>query len=60
MVRDKVYIIAQPMPALKTPGTPYFMGQNMSQFIKQYKRLCIQHYITDNKKYQGLLEYYNY
>ena len=24
--RDKVYIIAQPIPALGTPGTPYFTG----------------------------------
>jgi len=27
--RDKVYIIAQPIPALGTPRTPYFTGQNI-------------------------------
>jgi len=34
IARDKVYIMAQPIPALGTPRTPYFMGQNVSQFIK--------------------------
>jgi hypothetical protein len=32
--QDKVYIIAQPIPALGTPRTPYFIGQNVSQFVK--------------------------
>jgi len=34
IARDKVYIIAQPIPAPGTPRTPYFIGQNISQFIK--------------------------
>ena len=34
MARDKVYIMAQPIPALGTPRIPYFTGQNISQFIK--------------------------
>jgi len=41
MARDKVYIIAQPIPALGTPRTPYFIGQNILQFIEQYKQLYI-------------------
>ena len=27
--QDKVYIMAQPIPALGTLGTPYFMGQKI-------------------------------
>jgi len=34
MARDKVYIIAQPIPTLGTPRTPHFTGQNAPQFIK--------------------------
>jgi hypothetical protein len=26
IAQDKVYIIAQPIPTLETPGTPYFTG----------------------------------
>jgi len=26
IARDKVYVMAQPIPTLGTPGTPYFMG----------------------------------
>jgi len=29
--------MAQPMPALETFKNFYFMGQNISQFIEQYK-----------------------
>ena len=57
---DKVYVMAQPMPTLGTLGTPYFTGQNVLQFIEQYERLCIQHYITDDEKHQGLPEYCDY
>ena len=60
MEQDKVYIIAQPILALGTPGTPYFTGQNVLQFIKQYERLCIRHHVTDNKKHYRLPKYYNY
>ena len=52
--------MVQPMPALGTVGTPYFTGQNMSQFIEQYKRLYIQYYIISKEKHQGLLEYCDY
>ena len=34
LVQDKVYIIAQPIPTLGTLGTPYFIKQNILQFIK--------------------------
>jgi len=60
MERDKVYVMAQPMPAPGTPGTPYFTGQNVSQFIEQYERLCVRHHVTDNEKHQGLPEYCDY
>jgi len=43
--------MAQPIPALGTLGIPYFTGQNMSQFIEQYKQLCIWHRVTNNKKH---------
>jgi len=29
--------MAQPIPAPKTLKTPYFIGQNILQFVKQYK-----------------------
>ena len=58
--QDKVYIIAQPMLALGTLGTPYFMGQNVLQFIEQYKRLCIRHRVIDDEKHYRLPEYYDY
>ena len=32
--QDKIYVMVQPMPAPGTAGTPYFTGQNVSQFIK--------------------------
>ena len=38
--QDKIYVMVQPMPAPRTAGTPYFTGQNVSQFIEQYERLC--------------------
>jgi hypothetical protein len=57
--RDRIYVMAQPMPAPGTAGTPYFTGQNVSQFIEQYERLCARHYVT-SKKHQGLLEYCDY
>ena len=58
--RDKIYIMVQPMPAPGTVGTPYFMGQDVSQFIEQYERLCARHYVTSKEKHQGLPEYCNY
>jgi len=58
--QDKVYVMVQPMPAPGTTGTPYFTGQNVSQFIKRYKRLCTRHRVTSTEKRQGLPEYYNY
>jgi hypothetical protein len=58
--QDKIYIVVQPMPAPGTVGTPYFAGQNMSQFIEQYERLCARHHITGIEKHQGLPEYYKY
>ena len=48
------------MPAPGTAGTPYFTGQDVSQFIKRYERLCARYYITSEEKHQGLLEYCNY
>jgi hypothetical protein len=48
------------MPALGTVGTPYFTGQDVSQFIEQYERLCARHYITSIEKHQGLPEYCDY
>ena len=32
----------------------------MSQFIEQYERLCVRHYITSKEKHQGLPEYCDY
>jgi hypothetical protein len=52
--------MVQPMPAPGTVGTPYFVGQNVSQFIEQYERLCARHHVTSEEKHQGLLEYYDY
>jgi len=52
--------MVQPMPALGTVGAPYFVGQNVLQFIKQYKRLCTQYRVISEEKHQGLPEYYNY
>jgi len=39
--QDKVYVMAQPMLAWETFKTFYFMGQNILQFVKQYKQLYI-------------------
>jgi len=38
--QDKIYVMVQPMLVPQSLGTPRFTGQNVSQFIKQYKRLC--------------------
>ena len=38
--QDKIYVMVQPMPTPGTAGSPYFTGQNVSQFIEQYERLC--------------------
>jgi len=48
--KDKVYVMVQPIPAPGTAGTPYFAGQNVSQFIKQYERLCTQYRVTSMEK----------
>lgn len=58
--RDKIYVMVQPMPAPGTVGTPYFAGQNVSQFIERYEQLCTRHRVTSEKKHQGLLEYCDY
>ena len=58
--QDKIYVIVQPMPAPGTVGILYFIGQDVSQFIKQYERLYAQHYMTSIEKHQGLPEYCNY
>ena len=50
----------QPMPAPQSPGTPHFTGQNVSQFIEQYERLCARHHTTSIEKHQGLPEYCDY
>ena len=52
--------MVQPMPAPGTVGTPYFTGQDVSQFIKQYEWLCVQYRVTGIKKHQGLPEYCEY
>ena len=58
--QDKIYVMVQPMPAPGTVGTPYFVGQNVSQFIEQYERLCARHHTTSIEKHQGLPEYCDY
>ena len=58
--QDKIYVMVQPIPAPGTARTPYFAGQNVSQFIEQYKRLCAQHHITSMEKHQSLPEYCDY
>ena len=58
--RDKIYVMVQPMPAPGTVGTPCFTEQNVSQFIEQYERLCVRHYMTSKEKHQGLPEYCDY
>ena len=52
--------MVQPMPAPGTVGTPYFIGQDVLQFIKQYERLCARHHMTSMEKHQGLPEYCDY
>ena len=58
--RNKIYVMVQPMPAPGTVGTPYFTGQNVSQFIEQYERLCVQYHVISKEKHQGLPEYCDY
>ena len=58
--QDKIYVMVQPMPAPGTAGTPYFAGQNVSQFIEQYERLCTRYHVTSIEKRQGLPEYCDY
>ena len=58
--RDKIYVMVQPVPAPGTAGTPYFTGQDVSQFIEQYERLYTRHHVTSIEKHQGLLEYCDY
>ena len=58
--RDRIYVVVQPMPAPGTVGTPYFTGQDVSQFIEQYERLCVRHHVTSKEKHQGLPEYCDY
>ena len=58
--QDRIYIMVQPMPVPGTAGTPYFAGQNVSQFIEQYERLCVRHRVTSKEKHQGLPEYCDY
>jgi hypothetical protein len=49
--REKIYVMVQPMPAPGTVRTPYFTGQDVSQFIEQYERLCVRHYVTSKEKH---------
>ena len=49
--RDKIYVMIQPMPAPRSPGTPHFTGQDVSQFIEQYERLCVRHHVTSIEKH---------
>ena len=52
--------MVQPMPAPGTAGTPYFAGQNVSQFIEQYERLCARHHVMGEERLQNLPEYCDY
>jgi hypothetical protein len=58
--RDRIYVVVQPMPAPGTAETPYFTGQNISQFLEQYERLYAQYYVIGKEKHQGLPECCNY
>ena len=59
--RDKIYVMVQPMPAPQSPGTPHFTGQDVSQFIELYERLCAQHHVTSKEeKLQSLPKYCDY
>jgi hypothetical protein len=58
--QDKIYVMVQPMPAPGTAGTPYFIGQDVSQFIEQYERLCTRYHVASIEKHQGLPEYCDY
>ena len=58
--QDKIYVMIQPMPAPETIETPYFTGQNVSQFIERYERLCVRYHVTSKEKHQGLPEYCDY
>ena len=58
--QDRIYVMVQPMPAPGTIETPYFVGQNVSQFIKQYEQLCARYRVTGIEKHQGLPEYCDY
>ena len=49
--QDKIYIMVQPIPALGTIRTPYFVKQNILQFIKQYERLYTQYHIISKEKH---------
>ena len=49
--QDKIYVVVQPMPAPGTTRTPYFTGQNVSQFIELYERLCARHRVTSVEKH---------
>ena len=52
--------MVQPMPAPQSPGIPHFTGQNVSQFIEQYERLCAQHHVMGKERLQNLPEYCDY
>jgi len=43
--------MVQPMLALGIIKTPYFIGQNVLQFIEQYKRLYTQYCVMSEKKH---------
>jgi hypothetical protein len=48
------------MPAPGTAGTPYFAGQNISQFLERYEQLCARYHVTGKEKHQCLPEYCDY
>ena len=57
--RVVVPTIAFLLPALLSPGAPYFKGQNVTKFLRTYQSLCRNHHVTEEQCFAQLPNYCN-
>ena len=45
------------MPQPGTPGTPFFQGKNVSEFLSRYEDMCEDYHVGNNEKIRRLPRY---
>ena len=49
------FVMTMPQPG--TPGTPFFQGKNVSEFLSRYEDMCEDYHVGNNEKIRRLPRY---